>query len=172
MVSAGQSPRGPAAVSALVPAPVRLGPDAARLRAQVRGFLADERRVGPFEPRCDSWLAGWDEDTLTGSKYLWLYAERNLPDRHKSQFRLLKALDLKTARAWAIKESLSVLWHYHRLGWALKFCTQWFLGDPLALGVVGENRRGELTHLSLLGAPRQARVSCAGGFRPGTCLRG
>jgi transposase len=65
-------------------------------------------------------------ETLTGSKYLWLYAERNLPDRHKSQFRVLKALNLKTARAWAIKESLAVLWRYHRLGWALKFYTQWF----------------------------------------------
>ena len=65
-------------------------------------------------------------DTLTGSKYLWLYAEKNLPDRHKGQFRVLKALNLKTARAWAIKESLSVLWRYHRLGWALRFYTQWF----------------------------------------------
>jgi acyl-CoA dehydrogenase len=27
----------------------------------VRDFLADERRAGSFEPRCDSWLAGWDE---------------------------------------------------------------------------------------------------------------
>ena len=48
-------------------------------------------------------------DTLTGSKYLWLYAEKNLPDKHKSTFRALKALNLKTARAWAIKESLAVL---------------------------------------------------------------
>ena len=65
-------------------------------------------------------------ETLTGSKYLWLYAERNLPEKHKREFGVLKALNLKTARAWAIKESLSVLWGYHRLGWALKFYTQWF----------------------------------------------
>ena len=63
---------------------------------------------------------------MTGSKYLWLYAEKNLPDKHKSAFGSLKALNLKTARAWAIKESLAVLWHYRRLGWATKFYKQWF----------------------------------------------
>ncbi len=63
---------------------------------------------------------------MTGSKYLWLYAEKNLPAKHKSTFVVLKALNLKTARAWAIKESLSALWHYQRLGWATKFYTQWF----------------------------------------------
>jgi len=65
-------------------------------------------------------------EALTGTKYLWLYAERNLPDKHKRTFRALKALNLKTARAWAIKESLSVLWRYQRLAWALKFYKQWF----------------------------------------------
>jgi len=65
-------------------------------------------------------------DALVGTKYWWLYAERNLPATHKGPFRALKALNLKTARAWAIKESLAVLWNYHRLGWATKFYTQWF----------------------------------------------
>lgn len=65
-------------------------------------------------------------DTLTGTKYLWLYAEHNLPTKHKGPFRALKALNLKTARAWAIKESLAALWNYHRLGWATRFYSQWF----------------------------------------------
>jgi len=65
-------------------------------------------------------------DALVGTKYMWLYAERNLPATHKGPFRALKALNLKTARAWAIKESLAVLWNYHRLGWATRFYTQWF----------------------------------------------
>jgi transposase len=65
-------------------------------------------------------------ETLTGTKYLWLYAERNLPAKHKGVFRVLKALNLKTARAWAIKESLGALWNYHYLAWATKFYTQWF----------------------------------------------
>jgi transposase len=65
-------------------------------------------------------------ETLTGSRYMWLYAERNLPAKHNGPFRALKALNLKTARAWAIKEPLSVLWNYHRPGWATKFYAQWF----------------------------------------------
>ncbi|MGH3745205.1 MAG: acyl-CoA dehydrogenase family protein, partial [Mycobacteriales bacterium] len=31
------------------------------LRADVRGFLAEELAAGAFTPRCDNWLAGWDE---------------------------------------------------------------------------------------------------------------
>ena len=65
-------------------------------------------------------------ETLTGTKYLWLYAERNLPRKHKETFQALKAMNLKTARAWAIKESLAALWHYRRRGWATRFYRQWF----------------------------------------------
>ncbi len=71
-------------------------------------------------------LRGQGIEILTGSKYTWLYGEENLPDKYKRQFRVLKALNLKTARAWAIKESLRILWSYHRLGWATRFYTQWF----------------------------------------------
>jgi acyl-CoA dehydrogenase len=31
------------------------------LRAEVRGFLAEEREAGRFVPACDAWLSGWDE---------------------------------------------------------------------------------------------------------------
>jgi len=44
---------------------------------------------------------------LSGSKYLWLYSRENLPARHKQRFQSLKQMHLKTARAWAIKESLN-----------------------------------------------------------------
>ena len=33
---------------------------------------------------------------------------------------------MKTARAWAIKESLRVLWDYQRLGWARRFWKRWY----------------------------------------------
>ncbi|MGX1675496.1 acyl-CoA dehydrogenase family protein [Streptomyces sp. NPDC055400] len=48
--------------AALVPRPVRLDADAAQLRSEVRAFLTAEEAAGTFEPRCDSWLSGWDED--------------------------------------------------------------------------------------------------------------
>jgi transposase len=69
-------------------------------------------------------LASGDR-TLTGSKYLWLYAEANLPERHKARFRDLRNADLRTARAWALKENLRRLWNYERRGRALTHWKRW-----------------------------------------------
>ena len=55
------------------------------------------------------------DDRLVGSKHLWLYAAENLGDSRadvstKLAFAELRASELKTARAWALKESLRDLW--------------------------------------------------------------
>jgi transposase len=46
---------------------------------------------------------------LIGFECLWLYGEDHLPERQRDRFCALKALNLKTARSWAIKDSLRVL---------------------------------------------------------------
>ena len=66
------------------------------------------------------------DETLTGSKYLWLYSEENLPEKHQEHFSALKKMNLKTARAWAIKESLRDLWSYTRRGWAYHHFKKWY----------------------------------------------
>jgi transposase len=66
------------------------------------------------------------DGTLTGSKYLWLYARENLPEKHQERFSVLKALNLKTARAWAIKESFRDLWSYTYRGWAHRHFKKWY----------------------------------------------
>lgn len=66
------------------------------------------------------------DDTLKRTKYLWLYSEENLPERHEEWFAALQALHLKTGRAWAMKESLRDLWNYRRKGWALRHWNQWY----------------------------------------------
>jgi transposase len=66
------------------------------------------------------------DETLTGTKYTWLYSRENLPERHKARFRSLKGKHLKTARAWAIKESFRDLWNYSRPGWALRHFKAWY----------------------------------------------
>ena len=66
------------------------------------------------------------DDTLTGSKYLWLYSRENLPEKHRERFFVLKALNLKTARAWAIKESFRDVWSYRRRGWAFRHFKKWY----------------------------------------------
>jgi transposase len=69
--------------------------------------------------------AGGDE-TLKGTKYLWLFSEENLPEPSTERFAALRALHLKTGRSWAIKESLRDLWSYKRKGWALRHWKHWY----------------------------------------------
>jgi transposase len=65
-------------------------------------------------------------EALKGTKYLWLFAEENLPEPSRERFVALRALHLKTGRAWAIKESLRDLWAYRRKGWALRHWKRWY----------------------------------------------
>jgi transposase len=66
------------------------------------------------------------DETLKGTKYLWLYSEENLPESSRERFAALRTLNLKTGRAWAMKESLRELWDYRRRGWALRHWKQWY----------------------------------------------
>ena len=50
------------------------------------------------------------DETLTGSRYLWLYGAENVPEHRQAAFDQLKAQSLTTSRAWAIKEMLRGLW--------------------------------------------------------------
>jgi transposase len=66
-----------------------------------------------------------DDRSLVGSKYVWLYSEENLPARYSERFDELRAMDLKTSRAWAVKENLRHLWSFRRLGSAKKYWRRW-----------------------------------------------
>jgi transposase len=66
------------------------------------------------------------DDTLKGTKYLWLYAQRNLPDEQKPRLAELRRGHLKVARAWALKEALLHLWTYASEGWARRFFAGWY----------------------------------------------
>lgn len=66
------------------------------------------------------------DKSLVGSKYLWLYSEENLPERHQERFAALRATDLKTSRAWAIKENLRNFWEYKRRGWGERHFKSWY----------------------------------------------
>jgi transposase len=50
------------------------------------------------------------DDRLVGSKHMWLYGRENLPDRYTEAFADLRRANLKTGRAWAIKEMLRDFW--------------------------------------------------------------
>lgn len=71
-------------------------------------------------------LAAAGDKFLVGSKYQWLYSAENLPARHQDRFAVLRAGDLRTARAGAIKESLRHVWSHQRRGWAAKHFNHWY----------------------------------------------
>ena len=71
-------------------------------------------------------LMATENETLKGTKYLWLFNEENVPAAKRSLFETLRSLHLKVGRAWALKESLRCLWSYLREGMARRFFKRWF----------------------------------------------
>jgi transposase len=65
------------------------------------------------------------DERLKRTKYLWLSSKENVGDSRRPFFEQLQASDLKTARAWAIKENLRNLWSYTTPGWAKRFFDRW-----------------------------------------------
>lgn len=66
------------------------------------------------------------DDRLTGSKQLWLFNSENLKDDQWLRFEPLKDQELKTSRAWAIKEQFRWFWEYRYAGNAKKFFDRWY----------------------------------------------
>jgi len=101
--------------------------------------------------------------SLTGSKYLWLYSAENLPERHQERFGVLRNGDLKTSRAWAIKENLRFLWDYRRRGWAEKHWKSWyFWATHSRLDPVIEVARTFKRHLTGMLSYFDHRITSAG----------
>lgn len=65
------------------------------------------------------------DKTLTGTKQLCLYNPENISDEQWDQFKILKESELKTARAWAIREQFRWFWEYRQAGSAKKFFGLW-----------------------------------------------
>lgn len=65
------------------------------------------------------------DDTLKGTRYWWLYGSENLPTKYRQAFRRVRDQNLRTSRAWAMKETLRDLWTYGSVTWARKFFGHW-----------------------------------------------
>ena len=66
------------------------------------------------------------DETLTGTKQLWLFNPENLSEEKWLVFEPLKELQLKTTRAWAIREQFRWFWEYRYAGNARKFFKEWY----------------------------------------------
>jgi transposase len=70
-------------------------------------------------------LSGDGIDTLKGSKYSWLTNPENMSAAQRARFAALRTSTLKTARAWAIKDTAMQLWDYRSKAWAEKAWLRW-----------------------------------------------
>jgi transposase len=71
-------------------------------------------------------LQAQGDETLKGSRQLWLYNPQNFSPEQAAEFAALKDLQLKVARAWAAKELFTKFWQYQEAGWARRFFKDWF----------------------------------------------
>lgn len=71
-------------------------------------------------------LLSQGDETLKGSRQLWLFNPQNMSAEKRANFAKLKGLNLKVARAWAMKELFTELWRYSYEGSARKFFKKWF----------------------------------------------
>lgn len=66
------------------------------------------------------------DNTLEGTRWLWLYGVENIPESQLPLFDGLKFSHLRTAKAWALKETLRNLWLYKSEAWATKHFKRWY----------------------------------------------
>jgi transposase len=66
------------------------------------------------------------DETLTGTRQLWLYGFERLDEKRRRELQaLLDAPELQTGIAWALKEQLRQLWQYRRPSAARRFLDGW-----------------------------------------------
>lgn len=66
------------------------------------------------------------DDRLIGTRFDWLRREEDLHPARRAAFDDLKRSNLKTARAWAIKETATKLWDYTYEASARKYFSWWY----------------------------------------------
>jgi transposase len=71
-------------------------------------------------------LMAQGDETLKGTRQLWLYNPQHFSPEQRSAFAALKDLHLKVVRAWAAKELFRKFWEYQAAGWARRFFKNWF----------------------------------------------
>lgn len=66
------------------------------------------------------------DERLKGTKHLWLANEENVPEWRREEFAALRAAELLTGRAWAIKESFRDFWRHAQAESAASFFRRWY----------------------------------------------
>lgn len=65
-------------------------------------------------------------ERLKGNQHIRLANEENVPEWRRAEFETVKGENLKTGRAWAIKEGLRKYWTYHYPQRAADYFRRWY----------------------------------------------
>jgi len=63
---------------------------------------------------------------LKGTRYIWLYAMENLPDKYREKYNELKRSNLQTGKAYSMKENIRDLWNAPSIESARKYWDSWY----------------------------------------------
>jgi transposase len=72
-------------------------------------------------------LAAQGDERLKGTRFLWLANRENVPEWREEEFAGIRKANLRTGRAWAIKEALREFWRYKYTKCAGSFFRRWYL---------------------------------------------
>ena len=65
-------------------------------------------------------------ELLKRTRYIWLKNPENLTDKQRARLSYLEKLNLRSNRAYLLKEIFREFWNYKRKGWAKRFLKKWF----------------------------------------------
>ena len=68
---------------------------------------------------------GYDEEVLKHTKYCFLKKEENLTEKQKTKLTDVLQYDLKSVRAYLLKESFQLFWNYKSPYWAEWYLNKW-----------------------------------------------
>lgn len=68
---------------------------------------------------------GYDEEVLKHTKYCFLKKEGNLTEKQKTKLTDVLQYDLKSVRAYLLKESFQLFWNYNSPYWAEWYLNKW-----------------------------------------------
>jgi transposase len=71
-------------------------------------------------------MAAENDKRLTGTKYIWLKGMEHMSDENMARLEALKNMELKTAKAWALKEMFKHFWDRRNEDYARHYFDFWF----------------------------------------------
>jgi transposase len=77
-------------------------------------------------------LQGVGDDTLEGTRRLWLYGMENVPTSQAQRFDEIKLLNMKTSRAWILKEVFRSFWLCADVKEAEPYFGRWYIHGVLS----------------------------------------